>query len=56
MKKYKILRLLSLLGYWGTCIAAGAMFGVRAALLVVAGASCAALTVAMEEMCEEDEE
>lgn len=56
MEKYKLLRAVGLLGYWGVCIAAGAIFGFWAAVLTVVGTACAAVVLAADDLSEEDED
>lgn len=51
------IKIIGLTLYWGAMMAAGCIYGVGAALLVVLGASCAMMVLAADEQCEgrEDE-
>lgn len=53
-KKLMIFKLIGLLLYWGTIIAAGCIYGLGAAVLVVVGAVFAGIVLAADEISEDD--
>lgn len=56
MKRYELLRLLFLLCYWATLIAAYLLCGFRGVVLTVLGGTSAALSMLMDELAEETED
>lgn len=51
--KHKVLRMVSLLGYWAILLLAGLRYGFGAAVLAALGGSFAALSMLMDKFCED---
>lgn len=54
MKREMAIKVIGMLLYWGACLAAGCIYGIGAAVLVVVGAAFAAMVILADEASEGD--